>query len=186
MKTVSVGRDNSRDSGRCRISSLRRFALPALAWRWPCAYLTDQRALFGGRHLLCCPFGPTRRLLVWEFDLRQQALRWVRARVTGTRAIDVCSISGGHIASDAGIYRPVAALNQIQEPRLGRPSARRQHPRAGFRHRAWVPCLPAHCGTFFGVTTRANAFMIVGAGLFLPAGMSEFTTTTNTAFFSGR
>jgi len=41
MKTVSVGRDNSRGNGRCRISSLRRFALPALAWRWPCAYLTD-------------------------------------------------------------------------------------------------------------------------------------------------
>lgn len=48
-----------------------------------------------------------------------------------------------------------------------------------------VPAL-SHSGTFPGVTTCVRAFVIVGAGLFLPAGMSEFTITTITAFFSGR
>ena len=44
----------------------------------------------------------------------------------------------------------------------------------------------AHSGTFPGVTTCASAFMIVGAGLAFPAGMSEFTMTTITAFLPGR
>jgi hypothetical protein len=77
---------------------------------------------------------------------------------------------------EAGPYYPVLSEFMLPEGCSGVPARGAVESPAGL----------VHCGTFPGVTTCANAFMIVGAGLFLPAGMSEFTNTTITAFFSGK